>query len=251
MTTTKNEAELSAQYPDWSADPMPIEPCISGEYFEREREHIFHRVWLNIGREEEILKAGDYFVKDLAVSHASVIVVRGKGGVIHGFHNVCQHRGNRVIACRAGSTKGFTCGFHGWTYDLEGQLIHVPDDDQFYNLKKTDHGLVPVATSTWEGFIFVNLDPAPAETLQEHMAKLGQQLQGYPFHKMLPVACYSAGGKGELEALHRYFSGMLSRGVHSQTLRLRYEHRQGESTLSSHFDQTLQTPPLGVRVFQS
>jgi hypothetical protein len=54
-------------YPELGTGPVPIEPYISQEYFELERERIFRKVWLNVGREEEIPKPGDYLVKDLPV----------------------------------------------------------------------------------------------------------------------------------------------------------------------------------------
>src|SRR5713226_8348093 len=106
------------EYPELGAGPVPIEPCISPAYFARERERLFRRVWLNVGREEEIPQAGDYFVRDIAVENTSILVVRGKDGGIRAFHNMCSHRGNKVVWDTRGSCQALSCKFHGWTYNL-------------------------------------------------------------------------------------------------------------------------------------
>lgn len=182
----------TTQYPELDTLPVPVEPYVSPEYFDLERERIFKRLWLTVGRVDEIPKGGDYFIKDIEVSKTSVLVVRGRDGAIRGFHNLCRHRGNKVVKACAGSTGGFSCGFHGWTYDLEGRLVYVPDEDQFYDLKKSEHGLTPIATDVWKGFIFINADVSPTETLEEFMGELGEQLSEYPFEGMQRVAMYSA-----------------------------------------------------------
>ena len=147
------------EFPQLRSDPVPVEPCISPEYFELERERVFKRVWLNVGRVEQIPTAGAYFVKDIAVCHDSVIVVRGEDGVVRGFHNICSHRGNKVVWDDCGHARHWACKFHGWTYDNQGQLTGVPDEAMFNDFDKHEHGLVPVATDIWEGFIFVHLGP--------------------------------------------------------------------------------------------
>jgi phenylpropionate dioxygenase-like ring-hydroxylating dioxygenase large terminal subunit len=179
-----------ALYPELGTGPVPIEPYISQEYFDLERERIFRKVWLNVGREEELPKPGDYLVKDLPVGKTSLLLVRGKDGRIRAFHNVCSHRSNKLVWNQSGSCQNFSCKFHGWTYGLEGKLTFVPDEESFFDLKKTDHGLTPVATDTWQGFIFINLDPRPQESLKEYLGEWAQNVEGYPFMKYSAV-CYS------------------------------------------------------------
>lgn len=170
-----------ARYPELGTEPIPIEPYISAEYFALERERIFRHIWLNVGREEQIPQPGDYFVKDLAACNTSILVVRGKDGQVRAFHNVCSHRGNQVAWDERGSCQVFACKFHGWTYNTHGQLTFVPDEEGFFGLNKTEHGLTPVAADVWEGFIFIHLEPQPKETLHEYLGELGEQLHGYPF----------------------------------------------------------------------
>ncbi|HKZ80388.1 MAG TPA: aromatic ring-hydroxylating dioxygenase subunit alpha [Pyrinomonadaceae bacterium] len=191
MKTAPNSERWATRYPELGTEPLPVEPNISPEYFERERERIFKRCWLNVGRIDEIPKTGDYFIKEIETLRASVVVVRGKDGAIRGFYNVCRHRGNK-LALENGHARSFVCGFHGWTYDLLGCLVRVPDEEQFVGLDKTQYGLTPVATDVWEGFIFINLDPNPAESLQEFIGELFDQFRGYPFAAMRPAVNYSA-----------------------------------------------------------
>jgi phenylpropionate dioxygenase-like ring-hydroxylating dioxygenase large terminal subunit len=113
-------------YPDLGTGPVPIEPYISRAYFEREKALIFRKVWLNVGRVEQIPKPGDYLVKELAVCNTSVLIVRGKDGVVRAFHNMCTHRGNKLAPEASGNCAGlFTCKFHGWAFGLDGSLRHT------------------------------------------------------------------------------------------------------------------------------
>jgi phenylpropionate dioxygenase-like ring-hydroxylating dioxygenase large terminal subunit len=171
------------QYPALSTEPLPLEPYLSEKQFALERERIWPHVWLMVGRVEEIKEPGQYFVKDIPVCNTSLLIVRGCDGVIRAFHNVCSHRGNQVCWDASGSTNSFTCRFHGFTYDLAGNLKAVPDEQMFFNLNKAENGLKPVATDVWEGFIFINLDPSPRETLREYLGEVGERLSGHPFHE--------------------------------------------------------------------
>jgi phenylpropionate dioxygenase-like ring-hydroxylating dioxygenase large terminal subunit len=169
-------------YPDLGTGPVPIEPYISRAYFEREQALIFRKVWLNVGRVEQLPKPGDYLVRELAVCNTSVLIVRGKDGVVRAFHNMCTHRGNKLAPDTSGNCAGlFTCKFHGWAFGLDGSLRHISDEESFFNLNPDALGLTPIAVDTWEGFIFINMNPQPGETLTEYLGELGAGLAGYPF----------------------------------------------------------------------
>ena len=193
MAITKREIDKSLkfketrwgeEYPELGTDPIPVDPYYtSQEYFELEREKIWHHVWLNVGRVEDIPNAGDFFVKDIKICKTSILVVRGKDGVIRGFHNVCSHRLNKLVWDSCGSRQAFSCRFHGFTYDAEGQLTHAPDENVFFDFDRRQHGLTPMTTDVWEGFIFINLDRQPEETLADYLGELGSRLQGHPFHE--------------------------------------------------------------------
>ncbi len=168
-------------YPELGTDPVPIEPYISPAYFELERERLFRRVWLNVGREEAIPEAGNFLVQPLEVGRTSIVVVRGRDGRVRAFHNVCSHRSNKLVWEPQGTCSALSCRFHGWTYSPEGELMFVPDEAQFFDLDKSAHGLTPVAVDTWQGFIFIHLDPEPEEGLRDYLGEFGDRLEDYPF----------------------------------------------------------------------
>src|SRR5438093_5995739 len=103
------------QYPDLGTGFISYEDSISPEFYELEREAIFKRTWLNVGRVEQLPRNGGYFTKELAVAKTSIIVVRGLDGEIRAFHNICRHRGNKLVwqdyprEETAGSCRQFVC----------------------------------------------------------------------------------------------------------------------------------------------
>lgn len=180
---------LHDRYPHLGTGPVPIEPYISPAYFEREKRHIFKKVWQHVGRIEELPKPGDFIAVDLPASDASVIVTRARDGKLHAMHNVCSHRMNKVVYHSRGHVPKLFCKFHGWSYELDGRLAGIPSEYSFFDLDKDACALTPVAVDVWEGFIFVNVDPSPSMTLSDYLGPMYAQLEGYPFHKL--TACYS------------------------------------------------------------
>jgi phenylpropionate dioxygenase-like ring-hydroxylating dioxygenase large terminal subunit len=177
-------------YPQLGTGPLPIEPYISEQHFERERDKIFRKVWLNVGRVEQIPQAGDYFVKPLEICRTSILVARDDDGEVRAFHNMCSHRGNRLVWDDKGSSRGFVCKYHGWTYRADGSLQAITDEKRFFDLDKSCLGLTPVHVGIWEGFIYVNVDPEPVESLEDFLGEVGQSFAGYPFAE-LATACFS------------------------------------------------------------
>ena len=177
-----SESRWHHRYPELGTGPIPIEPYVSRDYYERERTQIFRKVWLNIGRVEQIPQVGDYFVKELQVCDTKILVVRGRDDRVRAFHNMCTHRGNQLIWDNQGNCNRFTCKFHGWTFALDGSLRGITDEEKYFNLDKTSLGMTPVAVDTWEGFIFVNVDPKPEQSLGDYLgAELRSALKGYDF----------------------------------------------------------------------
>jgi phenylpropionate dioxygenase-like ring-hydroxylating dioxygenase large terminal subunit len=185
--SSANGNSWHSQYPELGTAPVPIEPYISPEFFELERERVFSRAWLCLGREERIPNPGNFFVKDFAVAKTSILVVRGEDGRIRAFHNACSHRSNKVEWQNKGSASSFTCPFHGWCYKLDGGLLAIPDEKNFFGLDKSKLGLTPIALETWQGFIFINLHPE--QSLRDYLGEWADGLEGYPFAANAGV-CY-------------------------------------------------------------
>ncbi len=184
------EGSWTEHFPDLGTMPVSYEDSTSPEFYERERQAIFRRAWLNVGRVEQLPRVGSYFTRELAVVNASVIIVRGSDQKVRAFHNVCRHRGNKLVwndyprEETSGVCRQFTCKYHGWRYDLEGALTFVQQKSEFFDLDESLYGLVPVQCEVWAGFIFVNMADEPAQSLLEFLGPMVTSLEGYPFERM-------------------------------------------------------------------
>jgi len=208
------EARLNHEkFPRLSTGPVSTEPYTSEEYLAREREEIFKRMWLLAGRTEKISNKGDYFVKVIEVLHTSIIVVRGQDDKVRAFYNVCRHRGTN-IASGSGNCKFFTCNFHGWVYDTEGNNRHIADESQFFNLDKSKLNLHELKCDVWNGFIFVSFDENPRESLLEQLAELAPQLNDFPFEEMQVAGHWGA----TLQANWKLFLDAFQEGYHVATV---------------------------------
>ena len=179
------------QHYDLGTGPVSYEDRISPEFFALERAAIFQRAWLEVGRVEQLPRNGSYFTKELAVANTSIVVVRGIDGEIRAFHNICRHRGNKLVWTdfpreeSSGTCRQFACKYHGWRYELDGSCSFVQQEREFFDLDKAELGLVPVHCDVWAGFIFVNLDrDQECGSLTEFLGPMVTALDGYPFHRM-------------------------------------------------------------------
>lgn len=175
---------LTAKYPDIDTGPVSTDIYHDPEIFAEEMEVIFKRSWYMIGRVDQIPNPGDYFVYDMPTFDLSLLICRDKQGNINGFHNVCPHRGNVVEHRESGTCRGlFTCRFHGWSFDLNGNSARIRDEEGFFDLDKDQLALKPVPLDTWEGFIFVAPVDEPAQTLEEYLGQQARDLVGYPWSR--------------------------------------------------------------------
>jgi len=100
---------------------------------------------------------GSYVARNAAGT--PLVVVRGDDGRVRAFRNACRHRGMR-LADGAGCAKAFVCGYHGWTYRLDGRLNHIPHEHGFPDVDKAEHALVPVHAEERCGLVFVTQVPS-------------------------------------------------------------------------------------------
>jgi choline monooxygenase len=148
--------------------------------FAVEKEKIFARTWQVVGHASQVENPGDYFTTDLMGE--PLLFVRGADGQLRGFYNVCRHRaGPPAQGC--GSRKLFRCGYHGWTYGLDGALLSATEIEGVEGFCAEDFSLKPVRTEQWFNLIFANLDPE-ARPLLESLGGLPQQAEKFPFTGM-------------------------------------------------------------------
>jgi phenylpropionate dioxygenase-like ring-hydroxylating dioxygenase large terminal subunit len=148
--------------------------------FAEERDKIFARTWQVVGHADQLVKPGDFFTTELLGE--PLLLVRGAQGELRGFYNVCRHRaGPPAGGC--GSRKLFRCGYHGWTYGLDGALISAPEVEGVQDFKPEEFSLVPVRAEQWSNLLFINLDP-DAEPLVKSLGELPQQAARFGFESM-------------------------------------------------------------------
>ncbi len=192
------EGSWTERYPELGTAPVSYEDSISLEFYEIEREGIFKRAWLNVGRVEQLPRKGSYYTQELDVARTSIVVVRDGDDQIRAFHNICRHRGNKLVwrdfpkEETSGFCRQFTCKYHGWRYNLDGSLAFVQQEDEFFDIDKNEFGLVSVHCEVWAGFIFVNLASQPEQSLREFLGPMVTTLEGYPFERMTSRWQYKA-----------------------------------------------------------
>jgi phenylpropionate dioxygenase-like ring-hydroxylating dioxygenase large terminal subunit len=193
-----SEGSWTQHYPDLGTGLVSYEDSISPEFFELEREAVFRRTWLNIGRVEQLPRKGSYFTRELAVARTSLIVVRDDEGRVRAFHNICRHRGNKLVwkdfprEETSGTARQFSCKYHGWRYGLDGACTFVQQEGEFFGLDRAGYGLVPVHCEVWAGFVFVHLGERPRQSLREFLGPMVAPLEAYPFDRMTERFHYRA-----------------------------------------------------------
>ena len=172
--------ELLSALDDSSKDvgeALTLPPALytSEEVLDFERDAIYAKEWLCVGRAERIPEAGDWFTVNIA--REPIIVVRDKEGAIRAMSAVCQHRAMQVCEGQ-GNTTTFKCPYHHWIYGLDGRLLGAPAMERTENFEKSDWGLPKMRVELWMGFIFVNFDPE-ASPLAPTLERYSKYLVNY------------------------------------------------------------------------
>ncbi len=166
----------------WQFDPrlahastLPSRYYIDPSVLDDENRHIFARTWQLVGRLDQVREPGQFFTTTIA--NEPLLVVRGGDGVLRAMSNVCRHRAG-PIARGEGRRPVLQCGYHGWTYSLDGRLAVTPEFDGVQEFDKDSCVLPQFRVEMWNELVFVNLDPA-AESLTDF---LGEMLADMPRH---------------------------------------------------------------------
>ncbi len=125
-----------------------------------ELQNVFSRAWQAVGRTAQVEKPGQYVTA--TVAGEPIVAVRGSDGTLRAFYNVCRHHAMTVMNEPCGHAQHMRCPYHGWTYNLEGELRGMTEFEGVCNFDRAQNGLVPIRVEIWENFIFVNLDPHAA-----------------------------------------------------------------------------------------
>lgn len=156
---------------------------LSDEFHELERD-LFKRNWMLAGHVSALRNVGDYITFD-AVGERALVVV-DEGGEIRGFHNVCRHRGAKLLDGSGQCRNRINCPFHGWSYALDGALKGLPLPETFEAFDREQYGLKALALEVWEGLVFINFSK-PDKSVAEHFKTIAAEVAPYKIADMEPL----------------------------------------------------------------
>lgn len=150
------------------ASTLPSRYYLEADVLREENRNIFARTWQLVGNAAQVREPGQFFTT--VVADEPVLVVRGTDGVLRAMSNVCRHRAG-PIARGEGKRPVLQCGYHGWTYALDGRLLNTPEFEGVQDFDRASCVLPQFRVETWNELVFVNLDRA-AESLTDFLGEL-------------------------------------------------------------------------------
>ncbi|MCW1920760.1 aromatic ring-hydroxylating dioxygenase subunit alpha [Rhodobacter sp. KR11] len=169
----------------WDRGGLPAWTYRSEALFALER-GLFLTHWQVVGHESDLPGQGDWLAFDILDERA--VVMRGQDGQVRAFHNLCRHRGARVVDGVQGSCRGaVVCPFHGWVYNLDGTLRGAARPESFGPLNREDFGLKPIEMEIFHGFIFLRFHPGPQPAVAVLLAPFADDFAAYRARTLLAV----------------------------------------------------------------
>ena len=225
----RSDALRAVDRPLLRASTLPGPLFSDRAIFDREMHALFQKTWFCVGRSDEVPNPGDF--RTFEVGGSGVILLRDGGGRLRAYHNVCRHRGTRILEAETG--RGLTvlqCPYHAWTYDLDGGLVGAPHMDDVKDFRRSRFGLHPVRLQAWRGFVFLNLDPR-ARPLREYLGGFIRRAAPFPLERLRRAHRYvyeiAANWKLVVQNANECYH---CPGVHPQLVRLT-PYRSGEEDL--------------------
>ncbi len=163
---------------------IPAARYVDPQFLELEKHGLWKRSWLYAGHVSQVAERGSWFLT--RNTGTPILVVRNLQGELRAFYNTCRHRGGPLVTEDAGQGRGFVCGYHGWSYTLDGQLKSVRDKRDFVDLDFACRSLLPVRCETLGGWIFINEDPE-ASALLESLGPLESELRQFELDNLMLV----------------------------------------------------------------
>lgn len=172
---------------DWDRSGLPAWTYHSPALLDLEKRGVFLNHWQVVGHVSDLPATGDWLAFDLLGERA--LVIRGRDGVVRAFHNLCRHRGARVVDGVQGQCRGaLVCPFHGWVYNLDGSLRGPARPETFDTLDRSEFGLKPIELAEFQGFIFLRFHPGPQPAIADLLAPFSNDFAAYDAARLLPVA---------------------------------------------------------------
>jgi choline monooxygenase len=168
------DALRAVQQPIAQATGLPNPAYTSAAHFRRERDSLIGPTWAGLVFTDALPDRP--YALPVDFMGVPLLVLRDRAGELRVFHNVCSHRGMRLIDAARDAPAAVTCPYHAWSYDLAGRLRGTPhvggvNQHQCPGFDRSKHGLVPVRSAVWMGMLFVNLS-GDAPAFVDHIAPL-------------------------------------------------------------------------------
>ena len=164
-----DHSEPEVKTKDWDRRGLPAWTYHNAELHKLEMEEVFLNHWQVVGHVSDVANTGDYMTFDAGSERA--LILRGNDGQLRAFHNLCRHRGSRVVSEQSGQCKNaLVCPFHGWVYNLDGTLRGAARPESYPKLDKHEFGLKPMDLEVWMGFVFIRFKPGPQPSVATLLA---------------------------------------------------------------------------------
>jgi phenylpropionate dioxygenase-like ring-hydroxylating dioxygenase large terminal subunit len=208
---------------------IPAARYVDPQFLDLEKQGVWKRSWLYAGHTSQAAKPGSWFL--MRNSGAPILIVRDLQGAFRAFYNSCRHRGGPLVTEDAGQGRGFVCGYHGWSYALDGQLKSVRDKRDFVDLDFACRSLVPVRCETLGSWIFINED-ANAPTLLESLGPVVAELRQFDLDNLMLVHSASYDVPCNVKVLLDVFLEVYHlKSIHEDTADRFLDHRGMTATL--------------------
>ena len=175
------------------ARSLPPECYTHPEWRELDLRRVFGASWLPVCRTELVDLPGSYLALNLAGE--PIVVARNLKGQLHAFSNICRHRAARVVPEGCGEATRFTCPYHGWMYDLAGNLTGIPEGVGMTTFRREKNPLPAWHLEVWDRWVWVHAPHPAPQSLDSQIGPfqlwLGDRLEGYRWiaRREYPVAC--------------------------------------------------------------
>lgn len=207
---------------------LPVEAYTDQNWFDQEQEVIFSKTWRFAGLREDIKEPGDHIAIQAGLNN--IFVIMGRDYRLRAFHNMCRHRGTQLLRGAGKAKKSITCPYHDWTYDLEGKLLSIPEENsEFVGVDKTCLSLKQASVDIWRGMIFVHPD-FNAPSIIQWFGEVEKYLAPYNIDELMEAPdSYSV---TEIKAnwkivVENYIDHYHLSHLHSGTLSM-YDHAKAE-----------------------
>ena len=224
------EAARDAPPPDFPRLPdIPGGRYVDPVFQALERQHLWQSAWLYAAHIDELPEKGSF--KQWDRTGAPIFLVRGHDDVVRAFYNTCQHRGGPLVKAECGKVRSLVCGYHGWAYDLTGDLINLRDRRDFVDLDTSKRSLNSVRCERFGNWLFVNEDP-DAEPLVDYLGPVARHFDALGVDQLRLVESENFTVECNVKVLQDAFLEVYHlRSIHQQTVDRFLDHRGTTITL--------------------